>query len=77
MAVRRTRAASPEDEPRVFVPNTGDDVGSELDRDIRRLVERSTSAQGVSFHVADTAILARVATLVQAVLREDVARRAS
>jgi len=48
---------------------------AELDPDIRRLVERTTSAQGLPFHVKDPAVLARVATLVQAVLGKEVARR--
>jgi len=46
-----------------------------LDPDIRRLVERTTSAQGLPFHVKDPAVLARVATLLQAVLGKEVARR--
>jgi len=50
---------------------------AELDPDIRRLVERTTSAQGLPFHVKDPAVLARVATLVQAVLGKEVARRAA
>jgi len=48
---------------------------AELDPDIRRLVERTTSAQGLPFHVKDLAVLARVATLLQAVLGKEVARR--
>jgi len=31
-----------------------------LDEDVKRLVERSTAAQGLPFHVQDPAILARV-----------------
>jgi hypothetical protein len=40
-----------------------------LDEDVKRLVERSTAAQGLPFHVQDPAILARVAALVNAVSR--------
>lgn len=48
-----------------------------LDREIRRLVERTTAAQGLPFHVKDKAILARVAALVRAVNGKDELRRAS
>jgi hypothetical protein len=48
-----------------------------LDKAIRRLVERSTTAQGLSFHVTDEATLARVATLVRAVRGQQPSRRAS
>jgi hypothetical protein len=37
---------------------------------VKRLVERSTAAQGLSFHVQDPAILARVAALVNAVSKK-------
>jgi hypothetical protein len=49
--------------------------GPELDKDVRRLLERSRAAQGLPFHVKDPAVLARVATLLQAVLAKEVARR--
>ncbi len=39
-----------------------------IDEHIKRLVERSTAAQGLPFHVEDRATLARVAALVQAAL---------
>jgi hypothetical protein len=48
-----------------------------LDKDIKRLVERSTAAQGLPFHVKDPAVLARVAALIQAVRDQATARRAS
>jgi hypothetical protein len=48
-----------------------------LDDEIRRLVERTTEAQGLPFHVADAAILARVAALVRAVRGQQQSRRAS
>jgi hypothetical protein len=48
-----------------------------LDEEIRRLVERTTVAQGLPFHVADEAILARVAALVRAVRDQQPSRRAS
>jgi hypothetical protein len=48
-----------------------------LDEEIRRLVERTTVAQGLPFHVADEAILARVAALVRAVCGQQPSRRAS
>jgi hypothetical protein len=48
-----------------------------LDNEIRRLVERTTAAQGLPFHVADAAILARVAALVRAVRGQQQSRRAS
>jgi hypothetical protein len=41
-----------------------------LDEDVKRLVERSTAAQGLSFHVQDPAILARVAALVNTVCKK-------
>jgi hypothetical protein len=41
-----------------------------LDEDVKRLVERSTAAQGLPFHVQDPAILARVAALVNAVSKK-------
>ena len=41
-----------------------------LDEDVKRLVERSTAAQGLSVHVEDPAILARVAALVNAVSKK-------
>ncbi len=47
----------------------------ELDKDVRRLLERSRAAQGLPFHVKDPAVLARVATLLQAVLGKEGARR--
>jgi hypothetical protein len=37
---------------------------------VKRLVERSTAAQGLPFHVEDPAILARVAALVNAVSKK-------
>jgi hypothetical protein len=52
-------------------------VAAELDDDVRRLVERSTAAQGLPFHVQDPAILARVAALVQAVGKREAVRHAS
>jgi hypothetical protein len=48
-----------------------------LDDEVRRLVERTTAAQGLPFHVADEAILARVAVLVRAVGGQQSSRRAS
>jgi hypothetical protein len=48
-----------------------------LDDEVRRLVERTTAAQGLPFHVADEAILARVAALVRAVGGQQSSRRAS
>jgi hypothetical protein len=48
-----------------------------LDNEIRRSVERTTAAQGLPFHVADEAILARVAALVRAVRGQQPSRRAS
>jgi hypothetical protein len=48
-----------------------------LDKEIRRLVEHSTAAQGLPFHVTDEAVLARVAGLIRAVRRRHPARRAS
>jgi hypothetical protein len=42
-------------------------IDVELDPEIRRLVEHTTSAQGLPFRVKDAAVLARVATLLQAV----------
>jgi hypothetical protein len=47
-----------------------------LDNEIRRLVERTTAVQGLPFHVADAAILARVAELVRAVRGQQQSRRA-
>jgi hypothetical protein len=37
---------------------------------VKRLVERSTAAQGLAFHVQDPAILTRVAALVNAVSKK-------
>jgi hypothetical protein len=37
---------------------------------VKRLVERSTAAQCLAFHVQDPAILARVAALVNAVSKK-------
>jgi hypothetical protein len=48
-----------------------------LDKEIRRLVERTTAAQGLPFHVTDEAVLARVATLVRAVHDQQPSQRAS
>jgi hypothetical protein len=48
-----------------------------LDKEIKRLVERSTAAQNVPFHVADEAVLARVAALVRAVIGKHPSRHAS
>jgi hypothetical protein len=48
-----------------------------LDNEIRRLVERTTAAQGLPFHVADEAVLARVAALVRAVRGQQSSPRAS
>jgi hypothetical protein len=45
-------------------------IDATLDEDVKRLVERSTAAQGLSFHVQDPAILARVAALVNAVSKK-------
>ncbi len=50
-------------EPTTQLP--GSDFDAELDEDIKRLVERSTVARGLPFHVRDPAVLARVAALVQ------------
>jgi hypothetical protein len=52
-------------------------ANAELDKDVRSLVERSTAAQGLPFHVQDEAVLARVAALVQAIRKRETARRAS
>jgi hypothetical protein len=41
-----------------------------IDEHVRRLIERSTAAQGLPFHVQDEATLARVAVLVQVALRK-------
>lgn len=51
-------------------------VDAELDEEIRRLVDRSTAARGLSFHVRDQAVLARVAALVQSARSKAAARRA-
>jgi hypothetical protein len=53
----------------------GTQIDVALDEDIKRLVERSTSAQGLPFHVQDPAVLARVAALVQAALGKKAAHR--
>jgi hypothetical protein len=45
-----------------------------LDKDVKCLVERSTAAQGLSFHVQDPAILARVAALINAVRSKEAPR---
>jgi hypothetical protein len=52
-------------------------VDVELDKDLKRLVERSTAAQGLPFHVQDQAVLARVAALIRAMQTKDAGRRAS
>ena len=49
---------------------------AELDENVRSLVQRSTAAQGLPFHVQDQAVLARVASLVQAVRKREAARHA-
>jgi hypothetical protein len=49
-------------------------IAAPLDEDVQRLVQRSTAAQGLSFHVQDPAILARVAALVNAVCGKEAAR---
>jgi hypothetical protein len=51
-------------------------VDAELDEEIRRLVDRSTAVRGLSFHVRDQAVLARVAALVQSAHSKASARRA-
>jgi hypothetical protein len=51
-------------------------IEATLDKDVKLLVERSTAAQGLSFHVQDPAILARVAALVNAVRSKETARGA-
>lgn len=53
------------------------EMAAGLDEEIRRLVERSTSAQGLPFHVRDQAVLARVAALVQAIIGKNAVRHAS
>jgi hypothetical protein len=45
-------------------------IDATLDEDVKRLVERSTAAQCLAFHVQDPAILARVAALVNAVSKK-------
>jgi hypothetical protein len=54
----------------------GSQIDATLDKDVKCLVERSTAAQGLSFHVQDPAILARVAALVNAVRSKEAARGA-
>lgn len=64
--------------PESHPPPAGEEtIGVGLDPEIRRLVEHSTAAQGLPFHVKDKAILARVAALVRAVNDRDELRRAS
>jgi hypothetical protein len=65
-------AASPES----TADGCGAQIDGTLDKDVKLLVERSTAAQGLSFHVQDPAILARVAALVNAVRSKEVARGA-
>jgi hypothetical protein len=54
----------------------GAQLDAALDKDVKRLVERSTAAQGLSFHVQDPAILARVAALVNAARSKETTRGA-
>jgi hypothetical protein len=63
-----TCPASPEPKTLRWAPQ----IEAPLDEDVQRLVQRSTAAQGLSFHVQDRAILARVAALVNEVRREAV-----
>lgn len=65
-------AASPES----TADRCGAQIDGMLDKDVKLLVERSTAAQGLSFHVQDPAILARVAALVNAVRSKEAARGA-
>jgi hypothetical protein len=48
-----------------------------LDKDVRALIERSTAAQGLPFHIRDRAVLARVAALVKAARKKEAAKQAS
>ncbi len=46
-----------------------------VDKDIKRLIERSRAAQGLPPRITDPVVLARVAALVQAALGRKAARR--
>ncbi len=46
-----------------------------LDKDIKRLMERSRAAQGLPPRITDPAVLARVAALVQVALGKKAAQR--
>jgi hypothetical protein len=71
----RRRPSSPA-LPESTADRCGAEIDAALDKDVKRLVERSTAAQGLSFHVQDPAILARVAALVNAVRSKEAARGA-
>jgi hypothetical protein len=60
--------------PEPTADRCGARIDDTLDKDVKRLVERSTAAQGLSFHVQDPTILARVAALVNAVRNKEAAR---
>jgi hypothetical protein len=49
---------------------------SQLDKEVRSLIERSTAVQGLPFHVQDQAVLARVASLIHALRKREAARHA-
>jgi hypothetical protein len=65
-----TCPAPPEPQTQRWAPQ----IEAPLDEDVQRLVQRSTTAQGLSFHVQDLAILARVAALINAVRGKEAVR---
>jgi hypothetical protein len=65
-----TCPAPPEPQTQRWAPQ----IAAPLDEDVQRLVQRSTAAQGLLFHVQDPAVLARVAALVNTVRGKEAAR---